>query len=43
MGYTCAKARYENKVFYVWFDAPIGYIAITAKEREGLEGVVAEP
>lgn len=21
---------YENKVFYVWFDAPIGYISITA-------------
>lgn len=24
-------AGYENKVFYVWFDAPIGYISITAK------------
>lgn len=22
---------YEDKVFYVWFDAPIGYISITAK------------
>ena len=21
---------YENKVFYVWFEAPIGYISITA-------------
>lgn len=21
---------YDNKVFYVWFDAPIGYISITA-------------
>jgi len=21
---------YEKKVFYVWFDAPIGYISITA-------------
>ena len=21
---------YEDKVFYVWFDAPIGYISITA-------------
>jgi methionyl-tRNA synthetase len=21
---------YKNKVFYVWFDAPIGYISITA-------------
>ena len=23
------KPGYENKVFYVWFDAPIGYISIT--------------
>lgn len=23
---------YENKVFYVWFDAPIGYISITASK-----------
>ena len=23
------KAGYEDKVFYVWFDAPIGYIGIT--------------
>lgn len=22
---------FENKVFYVWFDAPIGYLSITAK------------
>jgi len=22
--------EYKNKVFYVWFDAPIGYISITA-------------
>ena len=22
---------FEDKVFYVWFDAPIGYISITAK------------
>lgn len=21
---------YEEKVFYVWFDAPIGYVSITA-------------
>lgn len=26
--------KYKNKVFYVWFDAPIGYISITANERE---------
>lgn len=25
---------YENKVFYVWFDAPIGYISITASKYE---------
>jgi len=24
-------AGYESKVFYVWFDAPIGYISITAE------------
>lgn len=22
---------YQNKVFYVWYDAPIGYISITAE------------
>ncbi|MBN2478136.1 methionine--tRNA ligase [Candidatus Micrarchaeota archaeon] len=25
---------YEKKVFYVWFDAPIGYISITANHTE---------
>ena len=25
--------KYKNKVFYVWFDAPIGYISITANAR----------
>ncbi len=25
---------YENKVFYVWFDAPIGYISITKEVRK---------
>ena len=25
---------YEEKVFYVWFDAPIGYIAITKAKRD---------
>lgn len=25
---------YEHKVFYVWFDAPIGYIAITKEHRK---------
>lgn len=26
---------FENKVFYVWFDAPIGYISITADYAQG--------
>ena len=26
--------EYSNKVFYVWFDAPIGYISITANYTE---------
>lgn len=28
-GFPVPKAGFENKVFYVWFDAPIGYIGIT--------------
>ncbi len=28
-GFSVNKAGFENKVFYVWFDAPIGYIGIT--------------
>ena len=28
-GFPVNKAGFENKVFYVWFDAPIGYIGIT--------------
>lgn len=28
-GFPVTKAGYEDKVFYVWFDAPIGYIGIT--------------
>ncbi|MEM4336933.1 MAG: class I tRNA ligase family protein, partial [Candidatus Woesearchaeota archaeon] len=28
-GVKVPKKGYENKVFYVWFDAPIGYISIT--------------
>ncbi|MDR2020020.1 MAG: methionine--tRNA ligase [Treponema sp.] len=41
-GIPVPKPGYEDKVFYVWFDAPIGYISITgnlgedlAKERAG--------
>jgi methionyl-tRNA synthetase len=29
-GVPVPLSGYENKVFYVWFDAPIGYISITA-------------
>jgi methionyl-tRNA synthetase len=28
-GIPVPKAGFENKVFYVWFDAPIGYVSIT--------------
>jgi methionyl-tRNA synthetase len=28
-GIPVPRSGYENKVFYVWFDAPIGYISIT--------------
>ena len=28
-GFPVNKEGYEDKVFYVWFDAPIGYIGIT--------------
>ena len=30
-------AEFSNKVFYVWFDAPIGYISITANYTEHWE------
>jgi len=33
-GIPVPKKGYEKKVFYVWFDAPIGYISITAGARE---------
>jgi methionyl-tRNA synthetase len=36
-GIPVPKKGYENKVFYVWFDAPIGYISITANLTEGWE------
>ena len=29
-GTAVPKEGYRDKVFYVWFDAPIGYISITA-------------
>jgi methionyl-tRNA synthetase len=33
-GIPVPRAGYENKVFYVWFDAPIGYISITGNLGE---------
>lgn len=33
-GIPVPKEGYTNKVFYVWFDAPIGYISITANHTE---------
>lgn len=33
-GIPVPQKGYENKVFYVWFDAPIGYISITKKCAE---------
>lgn len=32
-GIPVPKAGYEDKVFYVWFDAPIGYISISKCAR----------
>ena len=34
---------YENKVFYVWFDAPIGYISITANLTDSWKEWWMEP
>ena len=33
-GFPIPLEGYENKVFYVWFDAPIGYISITKELSE---------
>ncbi len=33
-GIPVPKEGYENKVFYVWFDAPIGYVSITADKYD---------
>lgn len=44
-GIPVPKAGYENKVFYVWFDAPIGYISITGNlgaEHSGEPGFPAD-
>lgn len=36
-GTPVPKQGYEHKVFYVWFDAPIGYISITASKESNWE------
>ncbi|KAJ3047254.1 hypothetical protein HK097_011704, partial [Rhizophlyctis rosea] len=36
-GVPVPKDGYENKVFYVWFDAPIGYPSITANYSKDWE------
>ena len=36
-GIPVPKEGYEDKVFYVWFDAPIGYISITADLTDNWE------
>ena len=36
-GIPVPKAGYEKKVFYVWFDAPIGYISITKQLADELK------
>jgi methionyl-tRNA synthetase len=36
-GIPVPKKGYEDKVFYVWFDAPIGYISITATHTKEWE------
>ena len=36
-GIPVPKAGYENKVFYVWFNAPIGYMSITKQLENELK------
>ncbi len=36
-GIEVPKAGYENKVFYVWFNAPIGYMSITKQLEDELK------
>ncbi|GHV20631.1 methionine--tRNA ligase [Spirochaetia bacterium] len=36
-GIPVPKDGWEDKVFYVWFDAPIGYVSITANLGEDLK------
>jgi len=39
-GIPVPKQGFENKVFYVWFDAPIGYISITANLTDEWEAMI---
>ena len=42
-GIPVPRKGYENKVFYVWFDAPIGYISITGTLGEEIaEGKIKD-
>ncbi len=36
-GIPVPKEGYTDKVFYVWFDAPIGYISIAANHTDDWE------
>ena len=42
-GIPVPKPGYEDKVFYVWFDAPIGYISITGCLGDELSKGLLEP
>ena len=42
-GIPVPKPGYENKVFYVWFDAPIGYVSITANHTDDWKRWWLEP
>ncbi|MDR2933813.1 MAG: methionine--tRNA ligase [Rickettsiales bacterium] len=35
-GFPVNRAGFENKVFYVWFDAPFGYLSITKTQNPDL-------
>eukprot|EP00301_Raphidiophrys_heterophryoidea_P003923 c11748_g1_i1.p1 GENE.c11748_g1_i1~~c11748_g1_i1.p1 ORF type:complete len:857 (-),score=231.80 c11748_g1_i1:139-2709(-) len=41
-GTPVPREGYESKVFYVWFDAPIGYISITSAYAEKVFDVVGK-
>ena len=41
-GIPVPKAGYENKVFYVWFNAPIGYMSITKQLADEMKAAGKE-